>query len=1121
MPTATPGGAASLLNSSNLSLPSLRKPAIKQSSPLSQHAAAAAMSPGQLPQAKAMASSASLPIPRQKPSSAGDDLTRFQDLRCEDLVDILKHDTAKSERTLVIDIRPSSSFASRRIKGSINICAPSTLLKRAGVTIQRVEDAMLQCDSDRKKFEQWKQGPMKSLSGDTEAIKDESNSRGLDRVVVLDTDTSKVDEAGRPSVGGGGPCLVGMLRKFDAAGYAGDLCWLVGGFSKFAAVANDNSDLVETGPASDVSASTDHTRGTRSALLVQQQADEQFSGPSPPQQSDTHSATFPGASSQARSDHRARSRSQLGGLPMEAFTDTSTTQRSSSQSSHPAPRVGDGGSGKLSNTAACNPFFDNIRQCRELQHGITERIPLNLPELTPARKAVVPEFVLRLASLDDKERAEQLAQNFFEVEKAEQSRLMATMRQHASESTYDPRSSSKSNASDVFAPSKSSPSAPHHPNSGSGSSGDEEAMQLSSAYCRISGAAPLTSLSSSAFPFSIAAAIEKGSDNRYNNIWTYEHSRVRIDSGSGVASDYLNGSYVEPMKEFGCYRQYVATQAPLPATFDAFWATVWQENVRTIAMLTREYESGRIQSHNYWDQKHYGPNVSVDIVSTEQLNGHGNAVQPSDESQPNGSESEGNTAGGGGFFASVSAAKSQTAKESRSAGDVVMIRRKIMLRNSSAPEEAPRLVTHLQYVGWPDYSIPEDPNAMLIFRDIASQAQQDAHVALREEMNRSVRGTPDWTKESAVGPLMLHCSAGVGRTGTYIVIDTVLDVLRRERRRQRGLPPLDLWDNGAATRSGSVLDVNAISPTNDVEMVMADSQSAKPTQSADGVAPTPQTPERFGSSSNGGSIAWPPRLDLEGTPFFAGVESSLRGPRRSLKRELSPSAAMDVDQRPSSAGILEGGTNETTTASASLSSGRRGSAVSFPPIRRNRSPSSDVLQNGGENGGSSSSSSSTSSLAGTNVTAGADHQGQGWGKFGIRQPDGMDTPSRAMDGMNLGFGGPGGATPTSSSSRAATPNASTVVSPRRKASVRSRRPTVHSSGAGGTTAAGHTFSNLNSGSQGSGNHPNATDLVRHATDVAREQRMSSVQTQRQYVFCYLAVTHGVLREARAEGIPGV
>ncbi|PWN22050.1 phosphatases II, partial [Microstroma glucosiphilum] len=582
---------------------------------------------------------------------------------------LLRHQHPHPSALLILDIRPSTAFASSRIAGSVNVCAPSTLLRRPGVTVDRIESEMLQSDADRAKFTRWRKGPMKGGNdgGRDQRTSSSGASDGIKRIVVLDSDTSTIDALGRPSVGGGGPCLLGMLKKFDAAGFAGELFWLIGGYAEFSSFAGQ------------------HDPDNKKKLL------------------DEDRTTTSGAPS------RRRHQSMLLSASDSNLFNLNGKSAAGARSS-----------------AACNPFFDNIRQNRELQHGITEKIPLDLQFLTESQKQnSLPPFLQEIAFKDEKTVADQLAHDFFDIEKAEQTRLMATMRQHAAESSMDPRQNERPGTAggEISTTEETSTSA----------ADGTSATQLSSAYSRVEGVDSTSSPSASSFPFSIAAAIERGSENRYNNIWTYEHSRVPVSaqgacgedkSGCSVSS-YLNGSYVQPLREFGAHRSYIATQAPLPTTFETFWNAVWQQNSRTIAMLTREYESGRVQSHNYWSEESYGTTVKLKTIEEVELNSKGETAEEKDPNEP------------------------------------VMVRRKLLLSIVDS-DEAPKEVTHLQYIGWPDYSIPEDPEAVLVFMDLGKHRDN---------------------KTSATGPLVLHCSAGVGRTGTYVVIDSVLDVLRKERRK--------------------------------------------------------------------------------------------------------------------------------------------------------------------------------------------------------------------------------------------------------------------------------------------------------------------------------------------------
>uniref|UniRef100_A0A1A8DMD3 Receptor-type tyrosine-protein phosphatase C n=1 Tax=Nothobranchius kadleci TaxID=1051664 RepID=A0A1A8DMD3_NOTKA len=70
-----------------------------------------------------------------------------------------------------------------------------------------------------------------------------------------------------------------------------------------------------------------------------------------------------------------------------------------------------------------------------------------------------------------------------------------------------------------------------------------------------------------------------------------------------------------------------------------------------------------------------------------------------------------------------------------------------------------REITHIQFISWPDHGVPGEPHLLL---------------KLRRRVNSF--------KNFFSGPIVVHCSAGVGRTGTYIGIDAMMEGLEAEGR---------------------------------------------------------------------------------------------------------------------------------------------------------------------------------------------------------------------------------------------------------------------------------------------------------------------------------------------------
>ena len=207
--------------------------------------------------------------------------------------------------------------------------------------------------------------------------------KSASRILVYDADSQCIPD---------GSNIFGLLRKFDNEGFHGDLAWLKGGFSS---VWREQRTLVDDGPPSPDSSEGEDVEG---GYL------------------------------------RAKK------LPSSAFQQVSTTtaaQRPSISSTFvqhklvaPAPTS--------TRPVAANPFYDNIRQNRELEHGITERIPLRLPPSIIARRDELPFDWLKdiVDKADAEEGTEALAMQFYMIELREQRRLMGVMDHHSREASF-------------------------------------------------------------------------------------------------------------------------------------------------------------------------------------------------------------------------------------------------------------------------------------------------------------------------------------------------------------------------------------------------------------------------------------------------------------------------------------------------------------------------------------------------------------------------------------------------------------------------------------------------------------------------------------------------------------
>ena len=83
--------------------------------------------------------------------------------------------------------------------------------------------------------------------------------------------------------------------------------------------------------------------------------------------------------------------------------------------------------------------------------------------------------------------------------------------------------------------------------------------------------------------------------------------------------------------------------------------------------------------------------------------------------------------------------------------------RTFSIQKEESKEE--RIVTQYHYTVWPDHGVPDNPTPLLHFvRKVTSSNPTNA------------------------GPIVVHCSAGVGRTGTFITLFSQLRQIRLENK---------------------------------------------------------------------------------------------------------------------------------------------------------------------------------------------------------------------------------------------------------------------------------------------------------------------------------------------------
>ncbi|XP_072180078.1 receptor-type tyrosine-protein phosphatase mu-like [Diadema setosum] len=221
------------------------------------------------------------------------------------------------------------------------------------------------------------------------------------------------------------------------------------------------------------------------------------------------------------------------------------------------------------------------------------------------------------------------------------------------------------------------------------------------------------------YPWNVASKEQNKSKNRFKNIIAYDHSRVVLETVDGDPhSDYYNANYIH---NFRGEKVIIASQAPNEASLTDFWRMIWQENVETVVMVTTLTQNGKDQCTQYWPEESRSINIgNFSIFLSEEHTFSDHVIRELD----------------------------------------VKMSTFTTLFNLQGRGEEKRTVTQFHYMSWSNKDVPENYTTLLDFVDVVLRHHATMPLSKR---NR---------------PMLVHCSAGIGRTGTFLTLYNMLFMMR-------------------------------------------------------------------------------------------------------------------------------------------------------------------------------------------------------------------------------------------------------------------------------------------------------------------------------------------------------
>ncbi|PHH75459.1 hypothetical protein CDD80_2361 [Ophiocordyceps camponoti-rufipedis] len=408
-----------------------------------------------------------------------------------------------------------------------------------------------------------------------------------------------------------------------------------------------------------------------------------------------------------------------------------------------------GGVNLPASTSEVDPFFSNIRQNVDLADGVGQ---MEVTRPSGLDSPLLPQWLREAASKND--RGRRVADKFLRIELDEQARMRSAY------AAFQPGAQGRSG------------------------------IQLS--------------------------GVEKGSKNRYKDILPFEHARVRLQSKPAGSCDYVNASHLGASR---CHKRYIASQGPLPATFEDFWSVVWEQDVRVIVMLTAETEGGQLKCHPYWKAREFGPirlrPLSEKRASLDMDKNRGDTCAACSAAEFG--RKRANTTTTLEAAATPGCASCQGQGQGQGPGQSeapYVVIRKFALAHTAHPFAPMREITHLHFPAWPDFGTPAKASHLLALVELANLMHRAARPVETTTLVSDDYVPASWydepENEAQPRPMMVHCSAGCGRTGTFCAVDSVIDMLKRQRQAKLaaardGCGGMDADDDAISPRTSSVV----------------------------------------------------------------------------------------------------------------------------------------------------------------------------------------------------------------------------------------------------------------------------------------------------------------------------